>query len=161
MKTWHVWTITPQRYKRVEDFLESAPGVINYLYPTVEREYDTKHGKKTKGIPLYNNYIFIEYDGRSCTQIRISNCPWIKDYIGVCSNQEMKQVKKMARQRYEDVMPTGDIVKGHRYKLKGTVFRDMSCNVVDIDGDKLTVAIELFGSDRLIKCTKDDIDLEG
>jgi transcription antitermination factor NusG len=161
MEAWHVWTILPQRYKKVEDFLQTAPGVINYLYPTVEQEYETKAGKKTKGIPLYNNYIFIKYKGNNNLHTRLSNCPWIKDYIGLCSKEEMAQVKKMASQKYEDIMPTSEIKEGRDYKLKGTVFKDMMCTVVSIDGDRLVVSIELFGSDRLIKCSKDDINLEG
>lgn len=161
MKTWHVWTISPQRHKKVEDFLLSVPGVLNHMYPTVEKEYETKKGKRTKGVPVYNNYIFIEYEYDNKLQTRLSNCPWIKDYIGVCSPKEMAQVKKIASQKYEDIMPTNELRAGHSYKLRGTVFRDMTCTVVDVEGDKVTVSIEIFGSDRLIKCTKDDIDLEG
>ena len=161
MKAWHVWTISPQRYKKVKDFLDSASGIVNYLYPTVEQEYETKAGRKTKGIPIYNNYIFIEYKDDNRIHTCISNCPWIKDYIGVCSKEEMKAVKKMSKQKYEDIMPMNEIKAGTSYKLKGTVFKDMTCTVVDIDGDRLTVSIEIFGSDRLVKCTKEDIDLEG
>ena len=73
----------------------------------------------------------------------------------------MKAVKKMSKQKYEDIMPMNEIKAGTSYKLKGTVFKDMTCTVVDIDGDRLTVSIEIFGSDRLVKCTKEDIDLEG
>jgi len=161
MKTWHIWTISPQRYKKVEDFLESAPGVINHLYPTVEREYETKVGKRTKGVPLYNNYIFIEYDNNNGVQAHIDKCEWIKDYIGICSPDEMKQVKKIASQKYEDIMPTSELRIGRSYKLKGTVYSAWTCTVVDIDGDKVTVAVEVFGSDRLVKCSRDDINLEG
>jgi len=158
--SWHVWTITPQRYKKVDDFLSSSVGVANYLYPTVEQEYETKSGKRTKDIPIYNNYIFIEYEDNSKIQTRISNCPWIKEYIGICSREEMDNVKQMASRKYEDVMPCSDIKIGGHYKLKGTVFRDMTCTIVDIEGDKVTVSIEIFGSDRLIKCSRDDIKAE-
>ena len=161
MKAWHVWTITPQRHRKVEGFLSSIPDVVNYLYPMVEQEYETKSGKRTKGVPIYNNYIFIEYNGNNSIHTRISNCPWIKDYVGMCSKEEINQVKRVASQKYEDLMPAKEIMKGHAYKLRGTVFKDMVCTVVDIDGDKLVVSIELFGSDRLIKCVKDDINLEG
>ena len=161
MTNWHVWTISPQRHKRVEEFLETAPGVVNYLYPMVEREYKTKAGKRTKGVPLYNNYIFIEYDNTNGTKSYVDRCEWIKDYIGICSKEEIKQVKSMSSQKYEDIMPMSEIKIGSSYKLTGTVFKGMTCTVANVDGEKLTVSIEIFGSDRLIKCAKDDINLEG
>ena len=161
MKAWHVWTIAPQRHKKVKDFLDSASGVENYLYPTVEQEYETKAGRKTKGIPIYNNYIFIEYKDDNRVHTGISNCPWIKDYIGICSKEEMKVVKRMSKQKYEDIMPISEIRIGNDYKLKGTVFKDMSCTVRDIDGDKITVSIEIFQGEHILKCSKEDIDLEG
>ncbi len=161
MKEWHVWTIASQRHRKVEDFLETAPGVVNYLYPTVEREYKTKLGKRTKGVPLYSNYIFIEYDNTNGTQLYLDKCKWIKDYIGICSRKEMKQVKKMAGQKYEDIMPMSEITVGSSYKMKGTVFKGMACTVTDINGDKITVSIGIFQGEHSVKCSKDDIDLEG
>ena len=67
----------------------------------------------------------------------------------------------MSNRKYEDLIPTSELVVGHVYKLKGTPFRDMNCTVVNIEGNNVTVAIELFGSDRMIKCLIEDIDLEG
>ena len=59
---WHVWTIVQQRYRKVEEFLESVSGIEEVLYPTVVKEYNTKSGKKTRDVPLYSNYIFVRYD---------------------------------------------------------------------------------------------------
>jgi hypothetical protein len=73
----------------------------------------------------------------------------------------MKEVEALSKRKYEDLVPTNEVKTGYSYKLKGTPFKEMRCTVVDIDGDNITVAIELFGSDRLIKCTIDDIDLKG
>lgn len=160
MTDWHVWTITQQRYKRIEEFLCGVPEVEAHLYPTVMREYDTDKGRKTKDVPLYSNYIFIKYKHSNKLHITLESCPWMKDCIGVCSQSEIAEVKKLTKQKYEDIISEPGIQEGRSYKLKGTVFKDMTCIVVEIDGDKLTVSIELFGSDRLIKCFADDIAVE-
>ncbi len=160
MLEWYVWTIIQQRHKRIEAFLSSVSEVKAYLYPTVIREYTTSKGKKTMNVPLYNNYIFIKYVRNNKIHARLESCPWIKDCIGVCSQAEIAEVKKLTKQKYEDIISGPGIQEGRSYKLKGTAFRDMTCTVVKIDGDKLVVSIELFGDDRLIKCDVDDIDVE-
>jgi len=157
---WHVWTIAQQRYKRVKEFLESLSGISEYFYPTVIKEYQTKSGRKTKNIPLFSNYIFIRYEYNDFIHAKISSNNWIKDYVGKCSQKEMEDVLILSKKKYEDLVPTSEIQKGYSYKLIGTPFKDMTCTVVDIDGDKLVVSVELFGSGRLIKCLITDIDLE-
>jgi transcription antitermination factor NusG len=159
--SWHTWTINQQRYKHIIDYLSNMPEVKDFLYPTASKEYDTKSGKKTKDVPLYSNYIFINYEHTNRLHTQLSEYPWIKDYLGQCSNSEIEQVKKLSNKAYEDIMPLEEIEKGKLYKLKGTPFKGMSCVVVDVEGDKLAVSIELFGSDRIIKCSVDDIYLEG
>jgi len=157
---WHVWTINQQRYKRVREFLDSLDGINEYFYPTVIKEYSTKAGKKTRDIALFSNYIFIRYEHNDQLSAKISSNSWIKDYVGTCSKQEMKDVLALSKKKYEDLVPTSEVQTGRSYKLIGTPFKDMTCNVVEIDGDKLVVSVELFGSGRLIKCSVNDIDLE-
>ena len=157
---WHVWTINQQRYKRVKEFLDSLSEINEYFYPTVIKEYNTKAGKKTKDVALFSNYIFIRYEYDNHLQEKISNNTWIKDYVGVCSQKEMEDVLVLSKKKYEDLIPTSTVQVGHSYKLIGTPFVDMTCTVVEIDGEKLVVSVELFGSGRLIKCSINDIDLE-
>lgn len=159
MDTWHVWTINQQRHKRVKEFLESLPEVNEYFYPTAIKEYQTKSGKKTKDVPLFSNYIFIRYERNNQVHTKLSSNTWIKDYVGKCSKEEMKDVLALSKKKYEDLIPTSGVQKGHSYKLIGTPFVDMTCTIVDIDGDKLVVSVELFGSGRLVKCSINDIDL--
>jgi len=161
MNSWHVWTINPQRYKKAEEFLSNITEIDTYIYPTVVKEYSTKTGWKKKDIPLYSNYIFIKYKHTNHIHSRLENCLWIKDYLGVCSQQEIMQIKKLSEQKYEDIMPGTEIKENHSYKLTGTPFKGMICTVVDINGEKLTVSVELFGSARLIKCSIYDINVEG
>ena len=160
MIEWHVWTINQQRYKRVREFLDSLDGINEYFYPTVIKEYNTKAGKKTRDIALFSNYIFIRYEHNDQLSAKIANNSWIKDYVGTCSKQEMKDVLALSKKKYEDLVPTSEVQTGRSYKLIGTPFKDMTCNVVEIDGEKLVVSVELFGSPRLIKCSVNDIDLE-
>ena len=72
----------------------------------------------------------------------------------------MEDVLELSNKRNEDLLPDTEIKKGHSYRLVGTPFRDMICTVVDVEEDKLIVAVQLFGSDRLIKCSTKDIGLE-
>lgn len=157
---WHVWTITQQRYKRVKEFLDSLTEINEYFYPTVIKEYQTKSGKKTRNVALFGNYIFIRYEHDDYLRAKISSSNWIKDYVGTCSQEEMEDVLVLSKKKYEDLIPTNEVQEGHSYKLIGTPFVDMTCTVVDIDGDKLVVSVELFGSGRLVKCSVNDIDLE-
>lgn len=160
-EVWHVWTINQQRYKRVGEFLGNLVGVSEYFYPTVVREYNTKSGRKTKDVPLFSNYVFIKYEYNNLLHSKISDYQWIKDHVGTCSQKEMEEVLILSKKKYEDLVPTSEVQTGYSYKLIGTPFKDMTCTVVSIEDDKLVVSVELFGSGRLIKCSINDIDLEG
>lgn len=161
MDKWHVWTIVQQRYKRIAEFLESLDEVSSFFYPTVLKEYNTKSGKAVKSVPLFNNYIFIKYPHDIYIEDRIASNPWIKKHLGECSQKEMDNILILSKKKYEDLIPTNKVIEGHSYKLLGTPFKGMTCTVVEIDGDTLTVAVTLFGSDRLIKCSIENIELEG
>jgi transcription antitermination factor NusG len=157
-KKWHVWTINQQRHKKVVEFLDGYSEIDEYLYPTVEREYSTKKGKKIKDIPLYSNYIFIKYNDNPKIPTILETCPWIKTYVGPCSVKEISEVRRLSKQKYEDLVPTGELREGSSYKLIGTPFTGMNCTVVEIKDDKVIVAVQIFGADRLITCSIDDIE---
>jgi len=158
---WHVWTITQNRYTKLSQFLNKLDGMDECLYPTVLREYMTKSGMKTKNIPLYSNYIFLKYKYTNEFVINLKKCPWIKRYVGTCNDAEIKRVKDLSKQKYEDIIPTTGVIVGHSYKLKATPFKGMRCIVVDVDENKLLVSVTIFGAERIIKCLIDDIDIEG
>jgi len=161
MNNWFVWTINQQRYKKVLEFLDDLDVIEEFFYPTVEKEYNTKSGKKHKDIPLYSNYIFIKHANDIFVKDTIAGCAWIKDFLGPCSQQEMHEIQSLSGKNYDELVPKTDVIVGESYKLKGTVFKGMRCIVISVEGSKLTVSIELFGSERFIKCTVDDINLEG
>jgi len=158
---WHTWTINQQRYKRVREYLDSLSDIKEILYPTVIKEYVTKTGWKKKDVPLYSNYIFLKYAQSNHISAKLEDCEWVKDYVGVCSQREIEEVISLSCKSYEELVPGESLVEGETYKLSTGPFKGMLCTVVEIKGNKLTVSVTLFGADRLIKCSIDDIDLEG
>ena len=161
MNNWHVWSINQQRYRKVQEHLNSLSEVEEYLYPTISKEVDTKSSKKLMYVPLYGNYIFIKYDHGPEMMIELTKCQWLKTYVGICSKQEIEDVRKLSEKTYEELMPARTVQIGDRYKLLGTPFRGFICIVREVNADKLVVSVELFGSDRLVKCCLADIILEG
>jgi transcription antitermination factor NusG len=160
MQEWHVWSIIQAHYKNIENFLTSLPEIEEFLYPKIIKEYETKFGRKTKNIPLYSTYIFVKYDHTPTTMAKLMSCEWLKGYIGTCNEQEIAAVNEVSKKKYEDLIPTKEVKVGHRYKLIGTPFKGTTCLVNDISNDRITVSVEIFGSEKFIKCAYEDLDLE-
>ena len=158
---WYIWTINQQRYKRVRESLDSMSEIKDILYPTAVKDYSTKAGWKSKDVPLYSNYIFLKYNNNNYIHAELEDCQWIKEYVGICSEQEIEDIKALTDKSYDELMAGETLQIGQTYKLTTGPFKDMLCTVVDINGEKLTVSVSLFGSDRLIKCSMADVDPEG
>jgi len=158
---WHVWTMIGARWEKVCEFLSELNDIEEFIYPTVKREYSTKSGWKSKDVPLYTNYVFIKYNHNNKLHIKLEEHPWIREYVGPCSIGEIKEVRKLSERKYEDIMPTNEPRVNMVVKLTGTPFKGMTCMIKEIDGDKLTVSVMIFGAERLVKCGIDDINLEG
>ena len=156
---WHVWTVISNRHNKIKEFLSNLPEVKDFIYPTAEKEYNTKSGKKVKNVPLYANYVFLQYNHNIHTDSVIGLCPWICNYVGKCSQEEMNRVKISDKQRYEDLISDGDLYVGKQIKMIRTPFKGMLSRIVEIDGEKLVVSISLFGDERLIKCSANDVDI--
>ena len=156
---WHVWTVIPNRYKKIKEFLSNLPEVEDFIYPTAEKEYNTKLGKKIRDVALYVNYIFLQYDRNVYTDTAVEICPWICNYIGKCSQEEINRVKISDKQRYEDLISDGDLYVGKQVKMIRTPFKDMISRIVEIDGEKLIVSITLFGDERFVKCSVNDVNI--
>ena len=109
MNRWHVWTLVQSHYKKIESFLSELPEVETFLYPRINREYDTKTGKKHKFIPLYSTYIFIKYDHTPHVVAKLTECPWLKNYLGTCSDEEISAVETLSQKKYEDLTPTKEV----------------------------------------------------
>lgn len=159
MSDWHVWTITINRYEALRKFLDRQPEIKDILYPVAEKEYDTKSGTKRKDVPLYSNYLFLKYKHGSVIASKLESCSWIHNHLGTCSKKEMKEVRKLNKTRYEDLIFAGELQIGMQVKLIGTPFKDMMATLVGIDGNRLAVSITIFGAERIVKCFIDDIDV--
>lgn len=160
MSEWHVWTVIANRYNKIKEFLTTLPEIEDFIYPLAEKEVKTKSGKKViKDVPLYANYIFLKCEHNTKTEAVIEHCPWICDYIGKCSQEEIKRVRMLDKQRYEDLISDGEVYVGKQVKMTGTPFKGMISRIVKIDHDRLIVSIDLFGAERFIKCSIDDINV--
>ena len=158
MSNWHVWSINQQRHGKVIDFLQELKGVEEYIYPVVEKEYATKKGKKTKDIPVYSNYIFVKCNYSNEFDVAMSECQWIRQYVGPCSDSEIKKIKEMNGQDYDDVMPNDyGIKEGMHVTLKNNGFL---VTVVEVHRDIITVALDIFGQTKIIDCKIDDIKMD-
>jgi len=156
---WYVWTISANRYKEVRKFIDNVPEIKDVLYPIVEKEYSTKHGVKTREVPLYINYLFMKYEHNSDIAAKLGICPWIYNYLGLCSLEEIKRVRELDKSKYEDIIHTNKLEIGMQIKLIGTVFKGMIATLVGIDGNKLVVSIRILGGERAVKCSIDDIEM--
>ena len=126
----------------------------------MEKEIEIKSGKKIKrNVPLYDNYIFLKYKHTIEIIAAIEYCPWIHSCLGTCSQEEMNKVKALDSQRYEDLISSGGLYVGKQVKMAKTVFKDMVVRIVEIDGNKLIVSVDLFGAERFIKCLISDMDV--
>ena len=160
MNNWHVWSVVANRQKRVIKFLSALEKIEDFLYPMAEKEYDTKKGKRVKEIPIYVNYIFINYEHNLETSASIEQCPWISTYIGKCSAEEMDQVQAQNRRNYDDLVMIEQLKVGTVVKLIKTPFAGWEATVVELNEDKLSVSISIFGAERVIKCNMDDVNVQ-
>jgi transcription antitermination factor NusG len=159
MSDWFVWTVIANRHKKINSFLSELNGIEEFLYPVAEKEYATKKGKRVKDVPIYSNYIFIKYDHTIFMDSEIKKCPWISEFVGVCKKDEMIRIKQQSGLRYDDLVKTDEIRKGNKVKLIRTPFSGWEAEIVDIIDNKLDVLIGILGAERIIKCSKDDVEL--
>jgi len=158
---WHVWTISTNKYRKIKEYIDTILEIKDVLYPVAEKEHSTKSGIKKENVPLYANYLFIKYDHSDNETIsKLKKYPWIHNYLGVCSQEEIKEIRKMDKTRYEDLVPVSKLKVGMNVKLISTPFKGMIATLVGIDGNKLSVSIKIFGAERIIKCSIDDVDTE-
>lgn len=154
---WHVWTVAANRQKRIMKFLSELNCIDDFLYPMAEKSYNTKKGERIKDVPIYSNYVFIQYDHNPNTSSVIESCPWIASYVGPCSASEMRSVQEQNKKNYDDLVPVEQLTVGSVVKLVKTPFAGWDATIVGIDGNKLSVSITILGSDRVIKCNIDDV----
>ena len=159
MSEWHVWTVSANKHNKINTFLSELPNIDSFIYPMSKKEYSTKKGKRFKDIPIYSNYIFIKYAHSVEMEIAIKNCAWINDYIGKCSANDIEHVKQQTGLKYDDLVAGTPIQRGDNVKLVRTPFSGWEAVVVNVMDNKLDVNLCILGTDRIIKCNKDDVEL--
>jgi len=157
MVGWHVWAINQQRYKQALNFVRNLEDIEDVFYPLVE----TKRKNGETKVPLYANYLFLKYKNNNVILNTLLNNPYFFTYVGECDENEIERISKLSEKTYEEILVSDKLAVGNYYKLKSTPFKGMFCRIVSINDDKVIVAVELFGSDRLVKCSVDDILMEG
>lgn len=159
MNDWHVWAIATNRYKRVIEFLEEAIFVKDFLYPVAEKEYNTKKGRRKKLVPLYANYIFVKYDNNLNNHSILLDNPWIVQYVGPCSESELAEVRSLNNTSYEKLLPSKVIEPDTKVKMIRTPFAGWEAYVVSQKDSRLLVSIKIFGGERIIQCSVDDVNV--
>ena len=163
MNKWHVWSVMGNRHNRIHEFLSNLQlidVIEDFLYPVMRKEYSTKSGKRIKDLPIYANYIFINYDHCDITEEMIGSCPWISEYVGKCSDEEILRVKEQNNKSFAELVDVSTIKKGDVVKLISTPFAGWEADVVDVLDNKLMVSITILGSERVIKCSIDDVAIQ-
>lgn len=154
---WHVWKVVGNRQKRIMKFLSELDCIDDFLYPVAEKVYNTKNGSYIKSVPIYENYVFIQYNHTPIISSKIESCPWISFCIGLCSEDEIRNIQEQNKKNYDDLVSVERPVVGSKVKLVRTPFAGWDANIVSIDGDKLSASITILGSDRIIRCSIDDV----
>jgi len=161
MNDWHVWSVVSNRQKRIIKFLSELDGIDDFLYPMAEKVYNTKNGKRIRDIPIYANYVFIKYEHTLETLSDIEKCPWISNYVGKCSAEEMIKVQEQNRCNYDELIPVEQLEEGTVVKMIKTPFAGWEATVVEVlDDGKLSVSISILGAERIIKCNIDDVNIK-
>jgi len=156
---WHVWAMANNRHGKVVEYIQELGFVTDMLYPSVDKEYKTQKGNKTtKTVPLYANYIFVKYEHTIDNQAELNKCPWLTTYVGKCTKEEIRQIKEMNGKDYDDIIDySGKLKRGNLVKLISSGFKDMIATVVSVDGDKIVVSVKLFGAERIMTCSVEDL----
>jgi len=159
MTNWHVWTVVSNRQNKINEFLRSLDSIEEFIYPTAAKEYNTKKGKRVKDVPIYSNYIFIKYDHAPIIETTIKRCPWISEYVGKCSYEEIDRIKRQTNLKYDELVNPDELQRGSNVKMVRTPFAGWEATIIDIIDNKLDVKLCILGADRIIRCSKDDVEL--
>ena len=159
MNDWHIWTIATNRYKKILNYLQEADFVEDFLYPVAEKEYNTKKGKRKKDVPIYANYMFIKYNHNVETLMALDEFPWLLQRVGCCTLEEIERIRGMDKSSYDEIIPEEELDPGTKVKMVQTPFAGWDAEIVEQSGEKLLVSIKIFGGERIIKCTVEDINV--
>lgn len=151
---WHIWVMSNNKHKEAVEYLMAVDGIEEIFYPMADKEFRSKKAKIVKKVPLYANYVFMNYVDDEDVITAIRNCKWITSYVGRCTKEEIDKIRTIRK-----IDPALGIKVGNSVQLTNGAFVGLPAYVVNINGDEITVGLTLFGAERLIKCRVNDVEV--
>jgi len=143
---WHIWVIRKSRYDDAVRLLDSLPQVREYLYPTAIEEYKTKGGKrKTKSVPLYSGYIYINYHSHPQVFQLLTASPFFTTYTGSCSAKDVEPVREVKRLEEWQVSSNKQFSVDDLVVVNAGPFKGFTGRVVRVTSSKVHVMLEILG----------------
>lgn len=158
---WYVWTVRPSKIDIVLDFIEEhIPQINEHLYPTVLSKRETKKGKiKEKKKPLYEGYLFLQYRADPKVWHTLNNHPFVSNYVGRCTRQELYSVYNLQNTQEEKISPSTNIKEGNVVRVKSGSFNGAKGEVLLVRPNYIQVSLKAFGRNS-VKSVFDPEDLE-
>jgi len=157
---WHIWVIRKSKFVDAVRLLDSIPEVRDYLYPTAIEEYKTKGGKnRTKVVPLYSGYIYINYCSHPEVFQLLKASPFFTTYTGVCSEIEAARVREVKRLEEWKVSSNKSFSVDDFVVINAGPFKGFSGRVVRVSSTELHVMLEIFGRRADTSVNKTDADI--
>lgn len=157
---WHIWVIRKSRYNDAIRLLDSLPQVREYLYPTAIEEYKTKAGKKkTKAVPLYSGYIYINYHSHPAVFQILRASPFFTTYTGSCSQADVESVREVKRMEEWQVSSNKQFSVDDSVVVKAGPFKGFTGKVVRVTSTKLHIMLEILGRRADTAVDKVDVDI--
>lgn len=89
---WFIWMVRPSKIDIINKYIkDNVPEVKQVVCPTVVVSKTSKTGKvKKKDIPLYSEYLFLQYEDKPESYHKILKHPFISKFLGPCKENELK-----------------------------------------------------------------------
>jgi transcription antitermination factor NusG len=157
LSKWFAWTYSSGKQRKVLEFVSDLVDIEDFMCPMCEKDYKTKNGTRVKKLPVFDNYIFLKYRHSNQLFSTIKDFQWMSNFIGSCTDEEIKRVGTFNNKRYRDVESIV-LEPGMEVRMIDTPFKDMYAVIVEVDGERLVVSIRLFSDERLVKCSTKDVE---
>ena len=159
---WHVWSVNIKQHRRIVSYLKDVPHIQDVLIPIMEKEtLCTKTDeKKIKEVPLYGNYIFLKYDNDDEVVNRLTINPFFYRYVGVCTDDEAKELEDFKHRNYREFLKEEDLEPGMHVKIIKEPFKGLMGKVKDVSGNKVSVELKIFGTHVEVKLKLEDLRTE-
>jgi transcription antitermination factor NusG len=154
---WHVWSVRNGAFSKVKYYLDNeVPEVREVFFPTILKERKAGNHLYKRRLPLYSGYIFLKYsDEENVIYYKIKSNNYISGYVGRINEKEVMVMKEKegwnSTSKNVNVNDTVEVMVGPMKGFKGTV--------IAINGNKLTIKVELFGRETDASFSSEDIEI--